>query len=96
MVGGVILGIYLGYKFGVDTDISSYTYKIVQERNIAKTIIYFCLGIGAGFIEYIVFMALYHILSNQSEMLYMLQKFYNESSKTSTIVGDKSEELPPL
>ena len=86
MIGGIILGIYP----------SSYLYTVRTERNTLKTVLYFILGFGMGFIEYILFMALYHVLNNQSEMLYMLQKLYNVDSKTSISVNSNDQELPPL
>lgn len=96
MIGGIILGIYLGNKLGFDTNISAYSYKIEQERNVMKTVLYFVVGIGTGFIEYIFFMALHHILNNQLQIEYMLQKFYDADIKTSTVVSSKNQELPPL
>lgn len=96
IIGGIILGIYLAYKLGVDINTSSYLYTVRTERNTLKTVLYFILGFGTGFIEYILFMALYHVLNNQSEMLYMIQKLYNVDSKTSISVNSNDQELPPL
>lgn len=97
VIGGVILGIYLAKEFGYDSSFSSYSYKIVKERNNYLTFMYFIIPTLAGIIEAIVFYALSTILNNQQDLLYKVNIIYNkETEKKDNDKIYKDTELPPL
>ena len=62
VVGGVILGFVLAKEYGVEVSISSYGYRIVEERNGFLTVLWFVIGVVAGYVEFVLFSGLAEIL----------------------------------
>ena len=73
LVGGVILGIYLGLTLGVEEEVHGTYYSYIEEtRNVGLTLIYIISGVVLGFIDFVIFYALSTIIENQEAIKYKL------------------------